>query len=142
MLGGGLIAFVTTFLGMTICVYCRAGTDNDTTKAHVFPEALGNSDLFLPCGTECTKCNHYFGHELDSALATHPNIAMALQYLGVRGKKAKPRKVLGSVERKPSEPGLSTLNFSIDRPKLTFTADGGVEFESIVKIPAGFQHSR
>jgi hypothetical protein len=126
---------------MPICVYCRISTDGDNTKAHVFPEALGNRNLILPAGTECGKCNHYFGHELDSAIATHPNVAMALLYLDVKGKQQTPRKMLGSIERKPSEPGTSTLNFSIDRPKLTFTAEGGIEFESIVRVPSGFRLS-
>lgn len=107
----------------------------------MFPEALGKSDGILPPGTECGKCNHYFGHALDATFVTNPNIAMALQVLGIPGKKAKVRKLLGSVERGPSEPGLANLRFTLEAPKLTFSADGAVEMQASVKVPKGFRLS-
>src|SRR2546428_3507713 len=95
------------------CIYCLNDTTGDRTRAHVFPEALGNRDVILPPGTECGPCNRYFGHELDSALVTNPNIAMAIQFWGIEGKRGKTRKALGTVTRNPSEPGIASLSFGL-----------------------------
>ncbi len=123
----------------TVCIYCLKGTRGDQTRAHVFPEALGNRDVILPAGTVCGPCNRYLGHELDSALVTHPTVAMALQYWGIEGKKGKPRKALGVVKRNPSEPGTANLTLSLASMKMTYGPDGSIDFQCSVKIPQGFR---
>ena len=126
----------------TICIYCTQSTTGDLTRAHVFPEALGNRDLILPAGTVCEKCNQYAGHELESALVAHPWIAMALHFWGVHGKQGRIRQQLGTVVSQPSEPGTVTMKFSIAAPKLSFHADGLVEMQATATTPTDFRLDR
>jgi hypothetical protein len=126
----------------TTCIYCTKPTAGDATRAHVFPEALGNRNLLLPAGTVCRKCNQYAGHELESALIAHPSIAMALHFWGIHGKKRRIRKQLGTVLVEPSEPGIVSMKFSIAEPKVTFHADGAVEMQAHATTPRGFRHER
>ncbi len=126
----------------TICIYCTQSTTGDLTRAHVFPEALGNRDLVLPPGTICKKCNQYAGHELESALVAHPSIAMALHFWGIHGKQGRIRKQLGTVVSQPSEPGTVSMKFSMVAPKLTFHADGMVEMQAKATTPTGFRLDR
>src|SRR5258708_8529789 len=93
----------------SLCIYCRKPTDGDATRAHIFPEALGNKDLLLPPGTVCAKCNHYAGHELESATVAHPSIAMALHYLGAHAKKGRVRNPLATILHEPPHPPTRQL---------------------------------
>jgi hypothetical protein len=81
------------------CIYCRAETTGKEGVPHVIPEALGANKITLPRGAECDKCNHYFGRKLEPMLYRYPGVALALQFWGIRGKKGRLRKKLGTVER-------------------------------------------
>jgi hypothetical protein len=84
---------------MPTCIYCKRPTSETEDRAHVFPEALAQNDLLLPAGAACGGCNRYLGHELDAALLHHPVIAFCIQFLGVPGKRGKPRMRIGRVTR-------------------------------------------
>jgi hypothetical protein len=84
---------------MPTCIYCRAETTGNEGIPHVIPEALSPNDFTLPRGAECDKCNHYFGRKLEPMLYRYPGVALALQFWGIRGKKGRLRKKLGTVER-------------------------------------------
>jgi len=123
----------------TVCIYCKRSTEGDKTRAHVFPEALGNKKFVLAPGTVCKWCNNYCGHALEAALVAHPTIAMAVHFWGVPGKGERVRTKLGTVKRQPSEAGTVSMGFGVAAPKLTFHADGSVEMESKATTPKGFR---
>jgi hypothetical protein len=113
---------VTTVATVQIeCIYCRSITSGAEGEAHVFPEAIVANVMTLPPGTVCDKCNHYCGHELDSAVVRFPFIAMVIQLLALPGKKGKPRKELGRIERLPNE---NTIRFDIQEPIIERNSDG------------------
>jgi hypothetical protein len=52
----------------------------------------------MPDGTVCKRCNSYFGETLDPVIVTDPPVALAIQMLGLPGKKG-PRQKVGPVRR-------------------------------------------
>lgn len=90
------------------CIYCLQDSSSSRSIPHVAPEALGPHDLALPVGAICDDCNQYLGRELDSVLMTHPVIALFVQFLGIHGKRGRPRQQLGNV-RRDVHPGAITI---------------------------------
>jgi hypothetical protein len=82
-----------------LCIYCLKDSSNAKSLPHVVPEAITKNGVTLPRGAVCDDCNHYLGHELDSALLNHPVVAMLVQLLGTPGKRGRPREVAGNVKR-------------------------------------------
>lgn len=81
------------------CIYCLEDASGASSLAHVVAEGIGANDLVLPKGSVCDRCNHYIGHELESALVAHPVIAAAIQTFHLKGKEGRSRRKIGNVDR-------------------------------------------
>lgn len=66
---------------------------------------MANEDV-LPPGSVCDACNNYLS-DLDKTLATHPLIALAIQFHALPGKAGKPRALVGNVDRKVYPYGIT-----------------------------------
>jgi len=88
------------------CIYCLNISNNTKGIAHVFPEAIFKNSVTLPLGSVCDGCNNYL-KSLDSALIAHNHIWPLLQMMGLPGKKGKPRKKLGFMERSEKDRSIS-----------------------------------
>ena len=62
----------------TRCIWCHDDTAViGTNDSHVFPAALGNigdDAQVLPPGIVCSKCNNFFGRQIEVAFAREPHI--------------------------------------------------------------------
>lgn len=102
------------------CIYCLEDSSTTRGLAHVAPEGLGPHKLTLPLGAVCDACNNYLG-QLDTTFVAHPVIALATQFLGVHGKKGRPRAQLGNV-RRDVHPG--TITVPVAAPVIVDHPDG------------------
>jgi hypothetical protein len=105
------------------CIYCRLSDGPFTSEAHVFPEGLIANRLVLPWATVCDPCNHYLGFELDSTLVAFPYFALAVQALGLPGKRG-PRKRLANVTR---DEDSGWLTVPVEVPRQRTLLDGSKE---------------
>jgi hypothetical protein len=80
-------------------MYCRQEHEKVRSEAHAIPESLCRNDHVLPAGAICDSCNSYFP-KLDNALVLHEQIWLAIQVMGLPGKKGKPRMELGWMWRR------------------------------------------
>lgn len=103
------------------CIYCLEDSSRSRSVPHVLPEALAQNDLVLPVGAVCDACNHYLGHELDSALAAHPIISLVVQFLRLPGKRGKKRDRVGNVAADVHPKGIT---IPCAEPKVTVHPDG------------------
>ena len=78
---------------MLECIHCRKDATSSISRAHVFPEALGNSEehegnnaLVLPPTMVCDRCNQWFGHKVECYFLNHDAGVQRLQW-GVRNKR-------------------------------------------------------
>jgi hypothetical protein len=104
---------------MPECLYCPADPSSSLGVAHVFPEALVESDLTLPLRVVCDSCNNYFGNTLDPVVVAWPTIALAIQFLELPGKTGKPRRRIAGFER--PQPGI----LQVEVPTVTITENAG-----------------
>jgi len=70
---------------MAQCLFCRA-QGNFRTREHIVPESLGNRTDILE-GVICSKCQNYFGKEIEKAALEKTPIAIWRTYLGIQTKK-------------------------------------------------------
>jgi hypothetical protein len=83
------------------CLICRRSDGGFTSSEHIFPESLGNSDLVLPNGVVCDRCNNEVLAPLDQTLCEFPPIMMRRTMLSVPSKAGKvptTRVAQGSIE--------------------------------------------
>ena len=108
------------------------------SEEHIFPEALGNTELILPPGVVCDRCNNGVLSTLDKAVAEFMPVAMRRTMLGIQNKRGKiPRLTFseGTLEHVPGAAGADpTLIFMPSTPRelLRETArhpDGRVELQ-------------
>lgn len=71
------------------CLFCRRGDGGFTSFEHIFPEALGNTELLLPVGVVCDRCNHGPLAEADEALSRFLPIDMMRTWHGIPSKSGK-----------------------------------------------------
>ncbi|MGH2369991.1 MAG: HNH endonuclease, partial [Chloroflexota bacterium] len=99
------------------CLFCR-GTDGAVSaREHVFPESLGNTEIVLPPGVVCDRCNNGTLSDLDQAICGFMPVAVRKLILGVASKSGKIpsfRFSEGTVEHIPSSDGAD--------PKLIFNS--------------------
>ncbi len=65
---------------------CRAGDGGFTSREHPFPESLGNTDILLPAGVVCDRCNHGPLAVLDQTICDFMPIKVRRTMLGVASK--------------------------------------------------------
>jgi hypothetical protein len=123
------------------CIYCRKSTNENSGRAHVFPEALAQNPLTLPQGTVCDQCNNYIGIRLDQNLVRYPLVAFAIQFLGTSGKRGKPRCELGRILRAAGI-GDFTLTLSLGEPEPLVTPEGKQRFRARVLGDSEFDFLR
>jgi hypothetical protein len=89
------------------CLFCRQRDGGFTSREHIFPETVGNTDLaMLPPGVVCDKCNNGPLAVLDQSLCAYLPIAMRRAMLGISnkaGKGAIVRFAQGRIEPLPME---------------------------------------
>lgn len=95
------------------CLFCRRGDGGFSAREHVFPESLGNSEIVLPPGVVCDRCNNETLSDLDKVVCEFMPIAVRRTMLGIRSKTGKIpvfRFSEGTVEHIPGTDGVdSTL---------------------------------
>lgn len=100
------------------CIYCKEESRGSVRAAHVAPQALIPSDTYLPLGAECDSCNEYAG-QLEAAFIHHNRVWPILIFLGIPGKKQRPRKRLGHLVRDGDSISVGVRKVE----KITFTRD-------------------
>jgi hypothetical protein len=70
---------------MAQCLFCRT-QGNFRTREHIVPESLGNRRHVLE-GVICSRCQNYFGKEIEKAALEKSPIAVWRTYLGIQTKK-------------------------------------------------------
>lgn len=68
------------------CLFCRGHDGGFLSREHVFPESLGNTDLVLPPGVVCDRCNNTVLSQIDSALCDFPAVVLRRTMLGIPSK--------------------------------------------------------
>lgn len=111
---------------MPVCIYCRATTQRSDGLAHVLPEAISKNDLTLPRGSVCNACNGYLGR-LDTAVANHREISVAIQAFGLIGKTGRKRRQLGRMKRVGSHDSFTVRMEATDIESLRMDGPGRVD---------------
>jgi len=81
------------------CLFCPELPSEADGEAHVMPQALVQNRLIFPPGFECEKCNKYMGANLIPVITHHSAVNHWIQWLGIPGRKGRPRESLGGVQR-------------------------------------------
>ena len=110
------------------CIYCKGDSSTSVRTAHIAPQALVPTDVHLPLGAECDPCNEYAG-KLETAFIHHNRIWPILMLAGVPGKKGRPRKRLGHLERHGDT--LHLIHFD----KIQFNKDGRIHVHTTADPP-------
>jgi hypothetical protein len=71
------------------CLFCRQGDGGFVSAEHVFPESLGNTELVLPPGVVCDRCNNGPLSTLDQTICDFLPIKMRRTMLGIQSKAGK-----------------------------------------------------
>jgi hypothetical protein len=58
------------------CLYCKSRVNEFSCPEHVYPEALGNTEIILPPGFVCDSCNKGVLSNLDNELVNNDVISM------------------------------------------------------------------
>lgn len=120
------------------CLFCRKADGGFTTKEHVFPESLGNTELILHPGVVCDRCNNETLSKLDKVICEFMPVSIRRTMLGIRSKAGKVPGIRfseGTVDFRPAEDGADptlVINASSKRSILTETEhlpDGRVRLE-------------
>jgi hypothetical protein len=89
---------------MEQCLFCRT-QGNFKTREHIVPESLGNDKDILE-GVICSRCQNYFGKEIEKAALEKTPIAIWRTYLGIQTKKKRLPKVNPDPPRGGAIPAL------------------------------------
>jgi HNH endonuclease len=71
------------------CLFCKQGDGGFVSAEHVFPESLGNTELVLPPGVVCDRCNNGPLSTLDQTICNFLPIKMRRTMLGIQSKAGK-----------------------------------------------------
>ncbi len=72
-----------------ICIFCKSADNTFNSIEHVFPESLGNTEIFLPKGFVCDICNNESLSGLDEELLEFEPIKFFRTFYGIKSKKGK-----------------------------------------------------
>lgn len=61
------------------CIFCKIDTSRSRSIEHIIPESLGNTNLTLPVGVVCDKCNNYFSRKVEKPFLESKSI-LALRF--------------------------------------------------------------
>jgi hypothetical protein len=120
------------------CLFCRRDDGGFIAREHALPESLGNSELILPPGVVCDRCNNGTLSDLDQMLCDFMPIKARRTVLGISSKSGKIpqlRVTEGSAEHLPGQDGADptlVLTSSTRRQMLRETGrhpDGRVSLE-------------
>lgn len=101
-------------LGGERCLVCRGGDGGFTSREHPFPESLGNTEIVLPPGVVCDRCNNGPLSVLDQTICGFLPVKMRRTMLGVASK-------AGSVPTTKLSTGVVE---HVGPAELRFTANG------------------
>ncbi len=129
---------LSTFGAEHGCLFCRENSQKFTSQEHVFPESMGNTELVIPPGVVCDRCNNNVLSQLDQTICDFGPVAMRRTMLGVKSKTGKiPRFRFseGTLEHHPSDDGSEPRLIVSQSSKrdvlreISRTADGEVKLE-------------
>jgi HNH endonuclease len=108
------------------CLFCRESNGGFTTEEHTLPESLGNTEVVLPNGVVCDRCNNGVLSDLDQALGDFMPLRFRRTTIGVPTKAGKvpvTRFAKGTVANQGIDPktGEPRLFFSINNKSDTTT---------------------
>ena len=72
---------------MAQCLFCRT-QGSFGTREHIVPESLGN-DTDILGGVICSRCQNYFGTEIEKAALEKTPVGVWRTYLGIKKRKKK-----------------------------------------------------
>ena len=119
-------------------MFCRRSDGKFTGREHTIPESLGNTEIVIPSGIVCDRCNHGTLSDLDQILCGFAPLSIRRMMLGIQTKEGKVpgfRFTEGTVDFLPGVDGADpTLAFKRvgSRPLLKETGrtpDGRVSLE-------------
>ncbi len=68
------------------CLFCLRSDGGFVAREHIIPESLGNTELVLPPGVVCDRCNNGVLSDLDQTLCEFFPVKMRRTILGVSSK--------------------------------------------------------
>jgi hypothetical protein len=71
------------------CLFCLRADSGFSSIEHPIPESLGNTELILPKGVVCDRCNNEEFAELDQILAELMPLKLRRTTLGIQNKRGK-----------------------------------------------------
>jgi len=71
------------------CLFCGRDSASSKSVEHIIPESLGNTELILPQGVVCDKCNNYFAQHVENAVLSLPSFRDLCFYETIPNKKGK-----------------------------------------------------
>lgn len=71
------------------CLFCRRGDGGFDAVEHVFPQSMGNTDIVLPNGVVCDRCNNGTLSKLDQAICEFPGVKMRRTIIGIPSRAGK-----------------------------------------------------
>lgn len=69
------------------CLFCGCDSTNSKSVEHIIPESLGNTELVLPRGVVCDKCNNYFSREIENKVLSIQSFRDLCFYEAIPNKK-------------------------------------------------------
>jgi hypothetical protein len=115
------------------CLFCRLSDGGFTSKEHVFPESLGNTELILPPGVVCDRCNNQVLSALDQTLCDFMPFSLMRTIRGIPSKSGKLprfRAGQGTIDHVPSVGGAD--------PTLVFQPNGREQMlREVERFPDG-----
>lgn len=109
------------------CIYCLTEDGSFKSEEHIYPESLGNTEIILPPGHVCDKCNNGILSDLDNNLVEHDAISflrvLYVPYNTKTGKLLKARYQNLTIEKKHprgifiKQPSASQKGFNVKENK-------------------------
>ena len=71
------------------CLFCKNESDDSKSVEHIIPQTLGNTQLILPKGFVCDKCNNYFSRKIEQPFFDMEEIKKLRFYQKIPNKEGK-----------------------------------------------------
>lgn len=116
------------------CLVCRTGDGGFRSVEHVFSESLGNTQLILPRGVVCDRCNNGKLSQLDQSLGDFLPVALRRTLLGIPNRQGRLRPLSLAGELIEHQPGVGGADPTIIVKSKT---PGKSALREIARLPDG-----
>lgn len=69
------------------CIFCKSRDRAFTSREHIVPESLGNTEHMLPPGIVCDWCNNYFARKVEAPILNSAFFMQARHRAGIPNKR-------------------------------------------------------